>query len=1137
MTTSAPSPNHLVARVVWDSAFDRPSDVRAQQDWLSEFTRGPLPDLLEQVFDRCCPPGHTWRCDQLEIDLGSIQMSRADHDLPQRLVRELTSALWRRFGAITDAAMASPLAAGLAAGTANAGPAGSDAHGQAGENLLSLLEHLLLHGTLPWWQKRQAPFLSLWGMALDHEASALLLLLRRTATQERVRLRLVWLLGPGRLPALITLADPAHADALVDWVRDLVARHVEEKLVQDDTSGFEQAAWLALLTCLFTERGSLFNLTDFARAHLRHLARHYGVAYEALLDRLDQISRRAAPHLPPRFLNLIRAILSRDAAAVRADDTVPVVDARAERDWAQWSRMLSRGQGEMTLPADGQSGGGTVRLQALFTLLAGRDGRRLARTMVAVGGPAGAILARHLDDPSLRRTVALLQPGEADFILAHVAHSQHLAQRRHWPRRAVWDVVLTFLLSEHTSRFERRQLVEHTLRESCRRHSTDFAPALALLIAYAQVAGTDPRHYVLLQILLDLQAGLAVGGAVPPFIPSSSHRERATDIWMANPTGATAQADRPHTTNNRSASGMEGTLAKALPAALLWQALRWRLRMGRTTASLPPVLRRMPLGDLWQMLPPADLRRWLLAQPDRAHLLPQLSAIPAARRWLSRLVPHALRPLDSLLDQAVIWFGGAGQKAVTRSLLEPVIWQLALDPRAAALAPARFVAQCLLLWCQRLGLSVTATAARGLAAPPSPLWRDAFVILLGWAEGRGIDPLPMAGSNPGRPAQPDAWGQWLDTPQGQALVLRLICQYAPLALHRRHGVSLLPAVASPDQRLASAIYQWAWVRPDSFRRLLARPWHRPSVRPRLEARLRAALSLPHLLDLIARDATAPSAAKQAGRLIGEWQVWQRRLNLPHAGRREAWLWRTIWQAWLDQDWRALEPARLLAAFRQFFLPIAGLNAARLDERLLAARPPAAILSALSPATPDRRPPMPPSIPLSNTGLDGQRLPISNAGLVLLQSYMPALFDRLSLLRDRQFVSPAAAHRALLALQFLACGFIHAEEPHLVLNKVLCGLEPSAPVPVQTDFTDVEVAMMEGLLRAIIGHWPASGASSLEGFRGNWLLRDGVLSDNSDHWGLTVMRKPWDVLLSKSPFSYAVIKMPWMARAVYVTWPI
>ncbi|SNS81271.1 MULTISPECIES: contractile injection system tape measure protein [unclassified Azospirillum] len=1124
--SAPPPPAHLVGRLIWDSGFDDPSEVRAQQDWLSDFSRHSLPDLLADIFDRCCPPGHTWRCDRLELDLGTIPLSRASDDLPQRLATALTSALLRHFGAFSAPPTVQSASMGGTADAVGDKPGFTDEEaGEQTETKLALLDHLLRHGTLPWWQQQPAGFLSLWEGLLTGEAGLLLDLLRRIGRQETVRKRLVWQLGRPRLPALIRLAEPAHAAALVEWVGDLVARHADERLVQDDASGFEQAVWLALLTCLFSDRGSLFNLTDFTSAHLRQLANSYGIPYAALRDRLEQISHQAAPHLPPRFQALIRAILARDIppSPVRLAAAVP--DAREEREWRLWSRMLSRGLGEWTPPAEDQheqAQGRPIRLQSLFTRLAARDGRRLARTMVAAGASAGPVLARHLDDRALRRTIILLQPAEAEFILAHISYSQHLAQRRHWPRRAIWDVVLSFLLSDQASRFERRQLVATTLRESCRRHSTDLAASLALLIAYAQVAGPDPRHYILLQILLDLQAEWAADMPMAADPHSAAGRAVAADPWKVPAPAAPVASAVP-------------TMGEIPPPSLIWKALRWHLRMGRAAPDLPPPLKQMPLATLWEHLPAVALRRWLLAQPDRAHLLPQLAVVPAARRWLSRLVPYALRPVEALLDQAVRWFGGPGQPIAPRALLEPVVWHLALDPRAASLAPALFLAQCLLLWCQRLGLGVAACAARGLAAPPSPLWREAFAQLLAWAEGRGIDPLPLAGPDRRRAARPDAWGQWLETSQGQAQMLRLLCRHSPPALHRRHGVGMLPALGTPDQRLATAVYQWAWTRPDSFRRLLAKPWRRASVRPALEARLQAALALPHLLDLVGRDKGTSATGRQAIRLIGEWQAWQRRLNLPHAGRREAWLWRMVWEAWLHQDWRALEPARLLAAFRQFVLPLAGLKANRLDERMQAARPPAAIAAALAPPPPER-PARPATFPPADRPMEAQRLPLSNAGLVLLHAYLPPLFERLSLMRERKFVSPAAAHRALLALQFLACGRIRAEEPQLVLNKLLCGLMPSDPVPVEADFAPGEIGLMEGLLRAVIGHWPQSGASSLDGFRGSWLLRDGILADNADHWGLTVVRRPWDILLSKSPFSYAVIKLPWMGKPVYVTWP-
>ena len=106
----------------------------------------------------------------------------------------------------------------------------------------------------------------------------------------------------------------------------------------------------------------------------------------------------------------------------------------------------------------------------------------------------------------------------------------------------------------------------------------------------------------------------------------------------------------------------------------------------------------------------------------------------------------------------------------------------------------------------------------------------------------------------------------------------------------------------------------------------------------------------------------------------------------------------------------------------------------------------------------------------------------------------------------------------------------------MLNKVLCGLPLTAAVEAGIDLSLTEKELCEGLLIAVISHWSAIGTSSLEGFRGNWLVRDATLSEKTDNWDLIVEKRPYDLLLERSPFSYSIIKLPWMPKPLYVTWP-
>lgn len=106
----------------------------------------------------------------------------------------------------------------------------------------------------------------------------------------------------------------------------------------------------------------------------------------------------------------------------------------------------------------------------------------------------------------------------------------------------------------------------------------------------------------------------------------------------------------------------------------------------------------------------------------------------------------------------------------------------------------------------------------------------------------------------------------------------------------------------------------------------------------------------------------------------------------------------------------------------------------------------------------------------------------------------------------------------------------------MLNKLLCGLEPDVAVELGGEISAVEVEVCQSLLNSVIGYWSASGSNSIDGLRGNWLVRDGSLTYAKDHWDLIVDRRAYDLLLARAPFAYSVIKLPWMERAIHVTWP-
>ncbi|MGY0615928.1 contractile injection system tape measure protein [Vibrio sp. FJH11] len=161
--------------------------------------------------------------------------------------------------------------------------------------------------------------------------------------------------------------------------------------------------------------------------------------------------------------------------------------------------------------------------------------------------------------------------------------------------------------------------------------------------------------------------------------------------------------------------------------------------------------------------------------------------------------------------------------------------------------------------------------------------------------------------------------------------------------------------------------------------------------------------------------------------------------------------------------------------------------------------------------------------------------INNAGLVLSSTYIPTLFQRLNLTDGKAFISEKTKFQALFCLQYMVDGRSEAPEYLLTLNKLLCGVPLSTPIPNQIDLPDGAMSMIDGLLTAMISHWSALGSTSIEGLRTTFLLREGRLLEEEKQWQLNVISGAFDMLLDQIPWSFQTIKYPWMDKPLFVTW--
>ncbi|WP_231739348.1 contractile injection system tape measure protein [Novosphingobium sp. FSW06-99] len=198
------------------------------------------------------------------------------------------------------------------------------------------------------------------------------------------------------------------------------------------------------------------------------------------------------------------------------------------------------------------------------------------------------------------------------------------------------------------------------------------------------------------------------------------------------------------------------------------------------------------------------------------------------------------------------------------------------------------------------------------------------------------------------------------------------------------------------------------------------------------------------------------------------------------------------------------------------------------------RPVPPVASARAP----RASPLP--VPEPADGKPDQSLYVANAGLVLVHPFLPRLFDELGLLgtdaEGRTRVLPGEAlSRACHLLQFLVDGRLDRPEPHLVLNKLLCGVPPAMPVARAIDPRSGDLATCDAMLKAVLANWPPLNRTSIDALQETFFQREGRLQCSGGKWTLQVQRKTLDVLMDQIPWGLSVVYHHWMPEPIYVTW--
>ena len=180
-----------------------------------------------------------------------------------------------------------------------------------------------------------------------------------------------------------------------------------------------------------------------------------------------------------------------------------------------------------------------------------------------------------------------------------------------------------------------------------------------------------------------------------------------------------------------------------------------------------------------------------------------------------------------------------------------------------------------------------------------------------------------------------------------------------------------------------------------------------------------------------------------------------------------------------------------------------------------------------PPSPER----PPDSPLHAS--DAGRLIIGNAGVVLLTPYLPLLFKRAEVVDPERFRDEGCAWQAVHMIENFTNPHDAGDQPTSPLSRVLCGLSETEDRAAKVSAE--HRALCTEALQAAIRHWPDLQNMSVTALRETFLQRTGRLERREGVWRLTVERRSVDVLVDRVPWSFSVIKYPWMTAAVHVQW--
>lgn len=1065
---------HKIKSQVLDITFQDESKANALYEALKSLCERELKHSMDKCFSEFSAGETLIQFDTVEVDLGDIEYA------------ELPSLAQRAYDALKII---------LADKLSRVAQPSSDVKISAAP-MMDVVRHFLRYGYLP-WNASGRELASILHHCLENSAGTLGQMIREAGTAQVVRERLTTRFNDEMLRRIVTMLEPQHGDVILAYRAHLIMLNARETIIKATQGALGKVLWLFVFNHLLVEQRSIFNTKSFVKSMLRQFAAHYNLSFVELVTLILQgLKRWEGAYPPPCFAIFQEVCVELSLQTPGHDDAQAGADATsADAILSLFITYLQSGDTDRKYRSGEQAA-----LRVKFSQVLDEFPDHSVAQLKQVKNRLTAVrrLVTHFGKEFPRRVVKAIEPGEFETIIEY--HKSFITLHKNDPitmapqkelEQKLWEFIILNILDNHGSYFNQKSFLKTLLQDTATHYNL---PVQALLDKMYRSARSLPTRVARINTFFKI----------------------VTEIFE-------------ETNKDAEVSGQTLQVAKTFHKEDLETRAGNILRAWKDTTSqdesddasvLLAFLRRSPAQAL-------DLfKKYLRYDPVRERAIHRFNN--AAFRELIQVlqlnrfgrVEQVLSCCDELRTDLFPYFKEhkAYEQSVKAALLETVVLSFQRDVNDHAFV--RNVMEKLARKGRALSMAKLVNLAAGKRSFRVPL----FKTLREWEKGKEIQSKRK--NNYGNPA----------------LIARLIAHAGDdTGLNRDYGFG------SYTEAFGHVMQYHA----EDFRKTL---------RNVPAAQVDRFLNGLHDVDLdLLLKAEEKTEVTWASSLLHAWSIRLKGFH-KHDALMAALKRVVILQFITDEHYfneqflvvlsdtfiRYAVPASFFEDINEWSLPLKGDTAAairKMEQRVLHPQPKrskgiskdeqARVLKE-SIRRMVKRPVKRPEEARDKPLMEGHEIYLSNAGLVLLHPYLSFLFEQCGYFAKGKFRSVHMQQRAVALLHYAGFGNTAYHEEDVVLNKLLCGLALTT-VSKKIRLKKSEQDLVHGMFNAIISHWSIIRNTSIDGFRGNWLFREGKLNALDNDWELTVERKTFDLLLDQLPFTLSPVKLSWMNNMIKVNW--